>query len=55
MELFRDLSPEEIVVFRQWARDNYTPGQPINPMWHPVVVTECRRMNEDAGVKEAQS
>lgn len=47
LKLFRDLSPEEVEVFRQWARDNYTPGEPIESYWHPVVVTECRRINED--------
>ena len=50
MQLFRNLTPSELPEFRQWARDNYTPGEPINPIWHPVVATECRRMNEDAGL-----
>jgi hypothetical protein len=55
MDLFRELSPEEEVVFRQWARENYTPGDPISPLWHPVIVTECRRINEDASIMEAGS
>jgi hypothetical protein len=45
--MFRTLSPEETADFRQWARDNYTPGSPVNPVWHPVVQDECERMNRE--------
>ena len=49
MNLFKQLSPEEEAEFRQWARENYTPFEPIKGIWHPVVQDECRRMNEEAG------
>ena len=42
---FRDLSAEEEADFRKWARSNYTPGDAINPLWHPVVQDECAKMN----------
>lgn len=42
---FRDLPPAEEQAFRQWAVDNYVKGQPVNPVWHPVVRDECYRIN----------
>ena len=48
MKLFRDLSPDEAQEFRQWARENYTPHDTIEGIWHPVVQAECTRMNEEA-------
>jgi hypothetical protein len=42
--IYRDLSPEEVVSFRKWARDNFEPGEPIDPAWHPVVRQECLEM-----------
>ena len=44
--MFRDLNPEEVKKFRQWARDNYKVGDPIKWFWHPVVQDECRKINE---------
>jgi hypothetical protein len=39
--LDRSLSDEEEVRFKQWARDNFQPGDLINMLWHPVVRQEC--------------
>jgi hypothetical protein len=50
--LFRDLNDQEVVEFKQWARDNYVIGSPINSVWHPVVVEECNRMNEKGAQRE---
>ena len=52
MSLFRKLLPEEEKRFRQWARENYRPLDPINGVWHPVVQDECRRMNECDGCRQ---
>ena len=46
MKLFRKLEPHEEEKFRQWARDNYVPFEPISGVWHPVVQDECRKINE---------
>ena len=46
--LFRNLSDVEIKVFRQWARDNYKPGDEIEDIWHPVTREECEKMNKEA-------
>jgi hypothetical protein len=49
MNLFRNLSPEEEQSFRQWARDNYQPFEPIDGVWHPVIQDECARINAATG------
>ena len=45
MKLFKDLDPEEEEEYRQWARDNYEPFSEIKGIWHPVVQSECTRIN----------
>jgi hypothetical protein len=47
---FRALTPTEETKFRSWARDNYKPGTEIKGIWHPVVQSECVRMNEERAV-----
>lgn len=43
--LFRDLTPEEEVEFRQWAKDNFKPETDIISLaWHPIVRDECYKM-----------
>ena len=49
MNLWRDLSPEEIAEFKQWARENYIPFEPINGIYHPIIQKECALINEEAG------
>lgn len=43
--LFKKLRDDELVKYVKWARDNYTPGQEVDPLWHPAVRVECERMN----------
>ena len=43
--LFKILTEEEAVAYRQWARENYTPGDEIPTIWHPVIREECEKMN----------
>jgi hypothetical protein len=43
--LFRHLDPAEVEDFKAWARDNYVPGTPVSPLWHPVIREECRLIN----------
>lgn len=47
--LFRELSEDEKVSFRAWARENYTPLEPIKGIWHPVVQEECAKINAEYG------
>ena len=44
--LFRKLTKQEEIEFKQWARENYTPLSEISGVWHPIVQDECRRINE---------
>lgn len=49
--IFRELSAEEEIEFRQWARDNHTPGELIkDETWHPAVVSECMEMDREANI-----
>ena len=48
MKFFKDLTPEEEIEFRQWARDNWKLGNEINPVWHPVVKDECSIMTTES-------
>jgi hypothetical protein len=47
MELFRELSEEEVVKFKAWARDNYEPHSQINMAYHPVIQAECALINKE--------
>lgn len=49
--MFRSLNKKEEAEFRGWARRNYTPGNEISEVWHPVVRDECRRMCEENGTR----
>lgn len=48
MRMFKRFTLEDEGPSRQWARDNYEPGTPINPVWHPVVRHECEAINVEA-------
>ncbi len=58
-EFFKKLTEEEERECRQWARDNYTLGDPIPQIHHPAVQAECALMNlernREAGVEEPQT
>jgi hypothetical protein len=53
-EMFRELSADEQVDFRRWARVNYKAGQPINEVWHPVTRDECDIINRETPVTVAE-
>lgn len=52
--MFRQLTEQEKNQFKQWARTNYIPYTEINPVWHPVVQFECRRINEEIEVNPSE-
>jgi len=43
--LFRELGPEEVEEFRQWARDNHDYQAELNPVWHPIIRDEWFKLN----------
>jgi len=47
MNLFKPFEEIDVPVFKQWARDNYKPGEEISGVWHPVVQKECAKINEE--------
>ena len=49
MDMFRELNGVEEAEFRQWARNNYAPGDQINQGWHPVVRDEINKINDAPG------
>jgi hypothetical protein len=48
--LWKALSEEDEIEFREHARKNYVIGTNINLLAHPVYVHECYIMNRDAGI-----
>ena len=53
--LFRKLEYGEDLEYRQWARENYKPLDPIKGVWHPVIQDECKMMNEQFYEKQSNS
>tara|TARA_R100000963_G_scaffold34343_1_gene27846 strand:+ start:1013 stop:1249 length:237 start_codon:yes stop_codon:yes gene_type:complete len=47
VEEFLELSPDQEVVFRKWARENYKALDPIKEVWHSSVQDECEKMNQE--------
>lgn len=45
--LFQALSAERAEEFREWARENFKPGEEPNPVWHPVVRLEWDRLKAE--------
>ena len=42
--LYKCLNPQEEQEFRQWAKDNFDPNTPANPVWHPVIRDEWKKL-----------
>lgn len=45
--LFRELTFEEEIQFRAWARENYEPHSYISELLHPIVQDECKIINQE--------
>jgi len=43
--LFRELTHGEKAEFKKSARNEYSSGDEINDLWHPVYQRECHLMN----------
>jgi len=52
MQIWRELKPEEVKEFTQWALDNWKPDTLINNMWHPVVRSTWGKLDEARYSKE---
>ena len=47
LKLFKELTPEEEIEFRLWARNNWKAGDPLVSVWHPKVIEECGRILDE--------
>jgi hypothetical protein len=47
LEEFKELSSEDDITFRKWARDNYKALDPIKGVWHPSIQDECNKINQE--------
>ena len=45
---FRVLNAKETKAFQKWARENYSIGDEIPHIHHPVIRAECEKMNKEA-------
>lgn len=52
-EMFLELSEAETLKFRQWADENFAPGDEINSTWHPVVQARCAEIIEEEAQLDA--
>ncbi|MDP1645198.1 MAG: hypothetical protein Q8L71_06800 [Thiobacillus sp.] len=50
MNLWKSLNPEEEKKFREAAREKYEPFTDLCPLWHPVYIDECVKINVERGV-----
>lgn len=49
---FKPLSKTDLIGYKQWAVDNYTPHTKISyGIWHPLVCIECENINERTPIK----
>lgn len=47
LEMFRELSAEEELSFREWAHENFKIDQEPNELWHPVIRWEWAKIKTD--------
>jgi hypothetical protein len=51
--LFKEVDLFEEEEYRKWARDNYVPFTDVKSVWHPVVQSECIRINDEARANDS--
>ena len=54
MHIWRDLQPNEVKEFVQWALDNWKPDTQINNVWHPVVRNTWGKLDESFATAKRQ-
>jgi hypothetical protein len=42
-----DVDLIEELRLRRWARENYVPPQQRDPNWHPIILEEMRRKDDE--------
>lgn len=46
-DLEAQLDPIEEIRLRTWARQNYLPAEERDDSWHPVILEEMQRKDEE--------
>jgi hypothetical protein len=46
LNIWKDLSPEEVREFVQWALDNWKPNTEMNKVWHPAIRRTWSQLDE---------
>ena len=54
LNIWRDLSPEEVREFVQWAIDNWKPSAEVNKVWHPVIRRTWSQLDESFATAKKQ-
>ncbi len=44
-----DVDPIEEMRLRTWARRNYSPSEERDANWHPIVLDEMTRKDQESG------
>ncbi len=52
--IWKDLSPEEVREFVQWALDNWKPNTEVNRVWHPVIWRSWSQLDESFATAKKQ-
>lgn len=42
--MFKQLSEQEVISFRQWAHENFKIDQEPNELWHPIIRDEWAKI-----------
>ncbi len=50
----KDLWPEDVREFVQWALDNRKPNTEVNKVWHPVIRRPWSQLDESFGTAKKQ-
>ncbi len=54
VNIWRDLSPEEVREFVQWALDNWKPNTEPDKMWHPVIRHTWSQLDQSFATSKKQ-
>lgn len=54
LNIWKDLTPEEVREFVEWALDNWKPNAHINQVWHPVVRNTWGKLDEAFAIAKKQ-
>ncbi len=54
LNIWKDLSPEEVREFIKWALDEWKPNTEVNKVWHPVIRRTWSQLDESFATTKKQ-